>query len=225
MSSTSPEAPNTSPTPSGSQPLASIQPVKQLRITPSQVRQSEGLQRVITIQIGGAILIGMLGIFAWPFGLRVVSFVFALGIVVMAIGLLTGRTTLLLRQALARNRAKKRGQLTFTNGVLIVPTENEPQQFELKDNHTLLRAWYMLGEGDDARSMVSMLIAQDGQRAIIYSDEPCTQREAELVGFAAQESLPFIQKPKEDYVGISLGAIFTLSRSMDAYLASLSPND
>lgn len=221
MSSNASRAPDESSAQERSRTLARIKPVRQLRIRPSQVRHSEGLQRIITLQIGGAILIGLLGIFAWPFGLKVVSFVFALGIVVMGIGLFTGRTTYIIRQAVARNRAKKRGEITFTNGVLIVPTDKEPHQFELKDDHTLLRAWYLMGEGDEAKSMVSMLIAQEGQRAILYSDESCTEREAKLVGFVAQESLPFIKKKNEDYVGISLGAMFTLSRSIDAYLESI----
>lgn len=200
--------------------LAKISPVKQLRINPTQVRISEGSEQALTLQIGGAVLIGIMGLAAWPFGLKVVSFIFAFGILIMIIGLLTGRTTTLLRNTLARRRAKALGQVTFTNGVLLVPTTDESMQFELNNSHTLLRAWYRLEE-DPSVTITSMLIAQDGQRAMLYSNEPSQKDVAMDYGFPSEQSLPFIKKPNEDYLCIPLEGMYTLSRMIDEYLRDL----
>lgn len=214
----------TSPPPaveaSSEQRLAKIQPTKQLQIRPTQVRISEGSEHAKTLQIGGAVLIGILGLAAWPFGLKTVSFVFGLGIVVMIVGLLTGRTTDLLRQTLARRRAHDRGQVTLTKGMLVIPTSGESMQFDLNDSHTLLRAWYRLEE-DPSTSITSMLIAQDGQRAVLYSNEPAQKDDAMDHGFPSEQSLPFIKKPNEDYLCIPLEGMYTLSRMIDEYLRDL----
>lgn len=206
--------------PPAKQRLARITPLQQLRINPTQVRLSDGASRAVTIQIGGAVLVGGLGLIAWPFGLKAVSFAFAAGILLMIVGLLTGRTTTLLRNTLARRRAKQRGQVTLTNGILVVPTADEAMQFNLKDSHTLLRAWYRL-EDDPSVTITSMLIAQDGQRAILYSNEPASKDDAMDHGFPSELSLPFIQKPNEDYLCIPLEGMYTLSRLIDEYLREL----
>src|SRR5699024_10273690 len=156
-------------------------------------------------------LIGILGLLAWPFGLKAVSIAFGVGILLMIAGLLTGRTTTLLRNTLARRRAKQRGQVTLTNGMLVVPTSENPMEFNLRESHTLLRAWYRL-EDDPSVSITSMLIAQDGQRAILYSNEPAHKDDAMDHGFPSEQSLPFVRKPNEDYLCIPLEGIYTLSR-------------
>lgn len=221
MSSNPPSSSDAEPTPNADPPakkrLARITPLQQLRINPTQIRLSEGAKHAVTLQIGGAVLIGMLGLLAWPFGLRAVSFAFAAGILLMILGLLTGRTTTLLRNTLARRRAKHRGQITLTNGILVIPTAEEPMQFNLRESHTLLRAWYRLKE-DPSVTITSMLIAQDGQRAILYSNEPVHKDDAMDHGFPSEQSLPFIKKPNEDYLCIPLEGIYTLSRLVDDYL-------
>src|SRR5690625_7628388 len=73
------------------QTLASVTPLQQLRINPTQIRLSEGAKYAVTLQIGGPVLVGILGLLAWPFGLRAVSFAFAAGILLMILGLVTGR--------------------------------------------------------------------------------------------------------------------------------------
>jgi len=199
------------------QTLARITPLQQLRINPTQIRLSEGAKYAVTLQIGGAVLVGILGLLAWPFGLRAVSFAFAAGILLMILGLVTGRTTTLLRNTLARKRAQQRGQITLTNGILVIPTAGDPMQFNLRESHTLLRAWYRLKE-DPSVTITSMLIAQDGQRAILYSNEPSHKDDAMDHGFPSEQNLPFIKKPNEDYLCIPLEGIYTLSRLIDDFL-------
>lgn len=224
MPSNNPRASDPSKSSSKKQALARITPVKQLQIRPTQVRLSEGARHALTLQIGGAVLIGILGLVAWPFGLRAVSFAFGVGILLMIAGLLTGRTTTLLRNTLARRRAKQRGQVTLTKGILVVPTSEEPMEFNLRESHTLLRAWYRL-EDDPSVTITSMLIAQDGQRAILYSNEPSHKDDAMDHGFPSEQSLPFIKKPNEDYLCIPLEGMFTLSRMIDEYLRDLRSNN
>src|SRR5699024_6998659 len=149
---------------------------------------------------------------------------FAFGIILMIVGLLTGRTTLLIRNTLARRRAKDLGQVTFTNGVLVVPTTDEAMQFELNNSHTLLRAWYRLEE-DPSVTITSMLIAQYYKRYILYSNEPSQKDVSMDYDFPSEQSLPFIKKQNEDYLNIPLEGMYTLSRMIDEYLRDLRDDD
>lgn len=203
--------------PSASHPhaLAKIQPAQQLRFMPEPVGTSAELARVRTLQIGGAILIGTLGVLAWPFGQRLVRFVFIAGIIFLIIGLLSARTNVLLRNHFARKRARKLGELTFVQGTLTLPTHQGPEQFNLRDPHTQLREWKRVYLGTESQTITSLLIAQDGVKAVIFSDEPSSSEEARDFGFLPDDNTDLAHLPPEQRVRVPLAGLQALTRMID----------
>lgn len=198
--------------------LARIEPAKQLRIPRISPVASMELERIRTLQIGAAVLIGILGMLAWPFGQRLVRFVFVAGIVFLIVGLLSSRTNVLIRNYLARRRAEKLGEISFTNGVLVVPSDHGPQQFDLQSPHTLLRAWERR-EGDGVpRVITSLFLAQDGEHTTLFSDEASSSEEARDYGFRAEDAIAVKFDEHGNHIQVPLVGLHELSRRMDSFL-------
>lgn len=195
--------------------LGRIEPGKQLLIKPLPPRASAEFDRIRNLQIGAAVLIGLLGLVAIPFGRRLVTFAFVAGIVFLIVGLLSSRTNVLIRNHLARRRAKKLGLVNYAHGVLISPCPSGPEQFNLNDPHTMLRGWQRTSIDGEAKTITSLLIAQDGQRTILFSDELSSSEEARDYGFVPEEVPTLNVTEAQDRVRVPLRALHELSRMID----------
>lgn len=213
------------PTSLEQQPLGRIEPVQQLQITPLLPRASAEFDRVRNLQIGAAIFIVLIGLVAVPFGKRLVTFAFVAGIVFLILGLLSSRTNVLIRNHLARRRAKKLGTVNLTHGVLISPGPNGPEQFNLNDHHTMLRGWQRTSIDGEAKTITSMLVAQDGQRTILFSDEASSSEEARDYGFLPENVTDINVMTSNDRVRIPLRALHELSRMIDRTVQFIDVDD
>lgn len=202
--------------PSGPKALARIEPAQRISFLPTPVDSHEELQRVRNIQIGTAIVIAGIGLMMIPFGFELTTFVFVAGIIFTIVGVMSGRVRRHLQSRLALRRVEKLGEVSYVNGLLTAPTHKGPEQFFLHSPHTLLREWQRLHVDGKPVAICSMLIAQDGRRAVLYSDEPCSSDEARDYGFSTSETTDLARMEAEDRVRVPLRGLQELSRLIDA---------
>lgn len=202
--------------PAGPKTLARIEPAQRISFLPVPVDSHEELTRVRNLQIGTAVLIVGIGLMMIPFGFEIMTFVFVAGVIFAVIGVMSGRVRMHAQSRLALRRAEKLGEVSYVQGLLTAPTHKGPEQFFLHSPHTLIREWQRLHIDGEAVTICSMLIAQDGRRAVLYSDEACSSEEARDYGFGPGETSNLARIEADDRVRVPLRGIQELSRLIDA---------
>lgn len=204
------------PTPTRHEMLARIETAQRLQFFPAPARVSADHASIRNLQIGASIAIVLFVAIMFPFGQRMMRFGAVAGGVFLILGLLSGRTGKLLRERVARKRVERLGQVDLVGDTFIAPSHDGALQFDLSAPHTLLRTWTRTVVDNVPQTLTTLLIAQDGQRTVLYSDEPCDSDAARDYGFALEESDQiFAHIPLVERVRVPLRGLQELSRLID----------
>lgn len=204
------------PPPARHEMLARIETAQRLQFFPAPPRVSADFARVRNLQIGAAVAIVLFVALMLPFGERMMRFAAVAGGVFLVLGVLSARMSKILRERIARKRVERLGQVDLVGATLIAPSRQGALQFDLDAPHTLLRSWTRLTGTTGVQTLSTLLIAQDGRRTLLFSDEPCDSATARDYGFTIEDGdESFAHIPHEERVRVPLRGLQELSRLID----------